>query len=176
MSFWSGPELIVPRAFCAATVLDTRRVIVFGGSGEAVATSVALDSTEILDSHTLRFEHGPKLIMPRAGCAVVRLDTHRIIVVGGSHGNLCHCLSSTPPFKPCLQSMPCSSQIRNERLPVQAYRPHWKFKTSELDMSRDGHPLPTSLKGISVPGNSTTLVSYRLTQVMTPARYWTPEP
>ena len=45
---------------------------------------------EVLDLQRMQFSAGPRMIVPRQGCAVARIDAYRIMVVGGSNGALCH--------------------------------------------------------------------------------------
>jgi hypothetical protein len=72
------------RYWCA-TVLHGRSVVVFGGRvGKA-----ALNTTEVLNldaGATGGFTAGPTMATARAGCAAVRLDARRVLVVGGSYG------------------------------------------------------------------------------------------
>jgi hypothetical protein len=79
---WGG-ELNSVRYWCAA-VLHGSSVVVFGGSdGDA-----GLNTTEVLDldavGTTETFTAGPTMATSRVGCAVVRLDERRVLVVGGS--------------------------------------------------------------------------------------------
>jgi hypothetical protein len=79
-----GAELTSSRFLCAA-VLHGRSVVVFGG----VRGGAALNTTEMLDlddagSTEASFTAGPTMAAARQGCAAVRIDARRVLVVGGS--------------------------------------------------------------------------------------------
>jgi hypothetical protein len=80
---WGG-ELNSMRMWCAA-VLHGRRVVVFGGDAGIAAVS----TTEVLDlddtgTTEASFTAGPTMATARQGCAAVRLDARRVLVVGGT--------------------------------------------------------------------------------------------
>ncbi|KAJ1447421.1 hypothetical protein M885DRAFT_575984 [Pelagophyceae sp. CCMP2097] len=83
MRFMPGPELLSRRSYCAVVALDDRRVLVCGGSDG----SRRLFTTEVLDLETMTFAPGPKMGLGqravRYGCAAVKLDSNRVLVVGG---------------------------------------------------------------------------------------------
>ena len=75
------------RRWCAA-VLYGRSVVVFGGMDMNVAS---MDTTEVLDlddagTTEASFTAGPTMATTRFGCAAVRLDARRVLVVGGCDG------------------------------------------------------------------------------------------
>jgi hypothetical protein len=74
---------------CCAAVLQGRSIVVFGGFRNPGA---ALSTTEFLDLDAgptaPSFSPGPKMATPRIHCAIVRLDAHRVLVVGGGAGLL----------------------------------------------------------------------------------------
>jgi hypothetical protein len=82
-----GPKLNSMRSWCAA-VLHGRSVVVFGGrNGSNFAT---LNTTEVLDLDAdgttgASSTAGPTMATSRDGCAAVRLDARRVLVVGGSN-------------------------------------------------------------------------------------------
>jgi hypothetical protein len=79
-----GSELNQKRCWCAA-VLHGRSVVVFGGC-DPTAT---FDTTGVLDlgaGTTKAFTAGPTMATARLGCAAVRLDARRVLVVGGAGG------------------------------------------------------------------------------------------
>eukprot|EP00931_Biecheleriopsis_adriatica_P105977 TRINITY_DN80494_c0_g1_i1.p1 TRINITY_DN80494_c0_g1~~TRINITY_DN80494_c0_g1_i1.p1 ORF type:complete len:531 (-),score=84.31 TRINITY_DN80494_c0_g1_i1:51-1643(-) len=82
MCFTPGPMLNEARAYCAATVLDASRVLVLGGESRAQdaqlededeEVDMALATTEILDTSTLKFSAGPRMCENRSGCAAICL-------------------------------------------------------------------------------------------------------
>jgi hypothetical protein len=78
-----GPKLNSVRLFCAA-VLYGHRVVVFSGyDGNA-----ALNTTGVLDldagATDASFTAGSSMATARIGCAAVRLDARRVLVVGGT--------------------------------------------------------------------------------------------
>jgi hypothetical protein len=75
-----GPKL---NRWCGAAVLHGRSIVVFGG----VNGSTVFNTTEVLDldaGTTEAFKAGPTMATARLGCAAVRLDARRVLVVGGS--------------------------------------------------------------------------------------------
>lgn len=92
MTWDTGPAMSVRRGACAATLLDSERLIVLGGN----EGSSTCGTTEVLDFRDLRrlaFAPGPRLGSQRRECAAVMLDAHRLLVVGGYDGT--HFLSTT---------------------------------------------------------------------------------
>jgi hypothetical protein len=83
---WGG-ELNSRRSWCAA-VLHGRSVVVFGGFDRNLAvlrTTVVLDLDDDDDDGTVEAPTaGPAMATARQGCAAVRLDARRVLVVGGS--------------------------------------------------------------------------------------------
>ena len=79
-----GSELNSIRTWCAA-VLHGRSVVVFGGRDD----NAVLNTTEVLDldgagTTEASSTAGPTMATARQGCAAVRLDARRVLVVGGS--------------------------------------------------------------------------------------------
>ncbi|CAE7726854.1 FOLD4 [Symbiodinium sp. CCMP2592] len=69
--YWfSGPSLASPRWNCSAACLGDGRILVVGGFDEF---GLAVDTTEVVDIVTGEVSFGPRLTMPRAGCAAVAL-------------------------------------------------------------------------------------------------------
>jgi len=69
--YWfSGPSLASPRWSCSAACLGDGRILVVGGFDEF---GLAVDTTEVVDIVTGEVSFGPRLTMPRAGCAAVAL-------------------------------------------------------------------------------------------------------
>jgi hypothetical protein len=69
------------RADCAA-VFAGGRVVVFGG----LEDGSPLNTTLLLDTHTMAFTAGPSLLAGRRGCAAIQIDAGRVLVVGGYSG------------------------------------------------------------------------------------------
>jgi len=75
-AFRPGPEMNEDRG-CCCVVAAGGRVMVFGGEfGD--------DTTEVLDTQTMEFSPGPRMLTRRLGFAAVQLDAERVLVVGGT--------------------------------------------------------------------------------------------
>lgn len=79
--FTPGPELIQPRQSHSATLLPDGRVLMVGGWAREGAQP--LDSAEVYDPATGRFEPVGRLSIPRGGHSAASLPDGRVLIAGG---------------------------------------------------------------------------------------------
>jgi hypothetical protein len=81
LGFTAGPELVQPRQGHSATLLSDGRVLIDGGW--AREGTQPLDSAEIYDPLTGRFELVGPMTMGRGGHTAIALPDRRVLIVGG---------------------------------------------------------------------------------------------
>jgi len=121
-AFSTGPEMLSKRwGFEAVVLPENRGVLVVGGQDD---DGKRLASTELLDMEKQTFTPGPSMGSRRSYCGTVALEDSRVVVVGGSNGNI---LSTSEVLSPSTDTWSpgpnmASSRYGSASLPLSSAR------------------------------------------------------